>query len=155
MHKVFVGIGSNLENRLKNIEDAIENIKLKGLKILKRSPVYETSPYGLKEQPDFLNCVIEIETTESAQETFNILQQIEKKMGRVKALRWGPRIIDLDILFYDNIILNTPELKIPHPDMQNRFFVLKPFSDIAPFLVHPIFKKTIKELLKEFEKPEK
>ena len=151
MHKVFVGIGTNLGNRHKNIEDAFKNLQFYNLKIIKKSPVYETEPYGLKEQPNFLNCVVEIEVEVSPEELLKKFLKIEKEMGRERKIPWGPRIIDLDILFYGNLVINEVNLKIPHPDIKNRFFVLKPLSDIAPRLVHPIFKKTIKQMLKDLE----
>ena len=151
MHKVFVGIGTNLGNRHKNIEDAFKNLQFYNLKIIKKSPVYETEPYGLKEQPNFLNCVVEIEVEVSPEELLKKFLKIEKEMGRERKIPWGPRIIDLDILFYEDLIINKESLKIPHPDIENRFFVLKPLSDIAPCLVHPIFKKTIKQMLKDLK----
>jgi len=153
MHKVFVGIGTNLGDRHKNIEDTFKNLQFYNLKIIKTSPVYETEPYGLREQPNFLNCVVEIETEEPPEELLKKFLKIEKEMGRERKIPWGPRIIDLDILFYENLIINEENLKIPHPDIENRFFVLKPLSDIAPRLVHPIFKKTIKQMLKDLEGP--
>jgi len=151
MHKVFVGIGTNLGNRHKNIEDTFKNLQFYSLKIIKKSPVYETKPYGLKEQPNFLNCVVEIEVEVSPEELLKKFLKIEKEMGRERKIPWGPRIIDLDILFYGNLVINEVNLKIPHPDIKNRFFVLKPLSDIAPRLVHPIFKKTIKQMLKDLK----
>ena len=151
MHKVFIGIGTNLGDRHKNIEDAFKNLQFYNLKIIKKSPVYETEPYGLREQPNFLNCVVEIETEEPPEELLKNFLKIEEEMGRERKIPWGPRIIDLDILFYENLIINEESLKIPHPDIENRFFVLKPLSDIAPKFIHPIFKKTIKQMLKDLE----
>ena len=156
MHKVFIGIGTNLGDRSKNIEGALKNLESNGLKIVKKSPVYETEPYGLADQPRFLNCAVEANTTLSPQELLMRLLKIEKEMGRERKIPQGPRIIDLDILFYGNLVINEESLIIPHPDLQNRFFVLKPLSDIAPDLLHPVFKKTIKQMLKDLENlPEK
>ncbi len=151
-HKVFIGIGTNLGDRPKNIKEALKNLESKSLKILKKSPVYETKPYGVEKQPDFLNCVVEVETSLSPENLLKALLDIEKEMGRVREIHWGPRIIDLDILFYDDFIIDEENLKIPHPDIQNRYFVLKPLSDIAPQLLHPLLKKSIKELLEALER---
>jgi 2-amino-4-hydroxy-6-hydroxymethyldihydropteridine diphosphokinase len=155
-HKVFIGIGTNLGDRSKNIEEALNNLKLKEVTIVHQSPIYETEPYGLTDQPKFLNCAIETNTTLSPQELLETLLKIEKKMGRERKIPWGPRIIDLDILFYGDLVVNEESLIIPHPDLQNRFFVLKPLSDIAPEFLHPVSKKTIKQMLKDLENlPEK
>jgi 2-amino-4-hydroxy-6-hydroxymethyldihydropteridine diphosphokinase len=151
MHKVFVGIGTNLGDRHKNIEDAFKNLQFYSLRIIKKSPVYETEPYGLKEQPNFLNCIVEIEVEESPEELLKNFLKIEKEMGRERKIPWGPRIIDLDILFYDDLVIDEENLKIPHPDIKNRFFVLKPLLDIAPDFIHPVLKRTIKELLDELK----
>ena len=150
-HKVFIGIGTNLGDRSKNIEEALKNLESDGLKIVKKSPIYETEPYGLTKQPKFLNCVVEANTTLAPQELLKALIEIEKKMGRVRKIHWGPRIIDLDILFYDDLVIDEENLKIPHPDIKNRFFVLKPLLDIAPDFIHPVLKRTIKELLDELK----
>lgn len=147
MHEVYLGIGSNLGNRRRNIEQAIELLNLHGFLVKDVSPIFEYEPYGFKEQPRFLNAVLKGWWDGTPQELLNVLKKIEKKIGRKKRRRWGPREIDLDILFFDSIIYETEELKIPHPDLHNRVFVLEPLSTIAPKLVHPVFKKTIKELL--------
>jgi 2-amino-4-hydroxy-6-hydroxymethyldihydropteridine diphosphokinase len=151
MHSVIIAIGTNLGNRRKNINIAIQKMKENGIDVEKISPVYETAPYGYTEQPAFLNCAILGKTNLSPHELLDTLLSIEKEMGRVRKIHWGPRIIDLDIIFYDNLIIDEPNLKIPHPDMQNREFVLKPISDIAPCFVHPKFCKTVKTLYEELK----
>ena len=148
-HRVFIAIGSNLGNTEKNILDAINDLIEEGIDVKKVSSIIETEPYGVEEQPKFLNCVVECFTTLSPKELLTLLLDIERRLGRVRTLRWGPRTIDLDIIFYDDLVIDEPDLKIPHPDMQNRFFVLKPLSKIAGDFVHPVFKKTVKELLED------
>lgn len=148
----YIGIGSNLGNREKNITKAIELLKRdRKIKLLKRSRIYETEPIG-PPQRKFLNGVLKIETKYSPIELLKKLKEIEYILGRKKnPLRWGPRPIDLDILFYGRHILNTEKLNIPHPEIHKRIFVLKPLSEISPFFKHPVFKKTIKKLLENYE----
>ncbi len=151
MHKVVIAIGTNLGNRKENIEKAIEKIRENKITVEKVSSIYETAPYGYTEQPAFLNCALLGETVLSPRELLETLLAIEKEMGRVRKIHWGPRIIDLDIIFYDDLVINEPDLKIPHPDMQNREFVLKPISEIAPCFVHPVFCETVKTLYEELK----
>ena len=149
MHKVIIAIGTNLGDKKENIKKAIEKIQENKIKVVKVSSIYETAPYGYTNQPAFLNCVLLGETALSPEELLKTLLTIEKEMGRVRKIHWGPRIIDLDIIFYDDLVINKPFLKIPHPDMQNREFVLKPIAEIAPCFVHPVFCKTVKTLYEE------
>ncbi|MCX7792956.1 MAG: 2-amino-4-hydroxy-6-hydroxymethyldihydropteridine diphosphokinase [Thermodesulfovibrionales bacterium] len=144
---VYIGIGSNLGNREENCLRAIRLMEGRGIRVLKRSSLYETEPWGVTDQPLFINMVIEAETDLKPEELLSELKSIECIMGRVETIKWGPRIIDLDILFYNDLILKSPELKIPHPYIQERSFVLKPLSEIAPDLEHPILKKRIRELV--------
>ncbi len=155
MHSAIIAIGTNLGNKEENIKKATDLIKRRGIRIVKSAGIYRTKPYGYTNQPDFLNSALEIETTLSPEELLETLLSIEKEMGRVRKVHWGPRIIDLDIIFYDNLVINEKNLKIPHPDMQNRLFVLKPVSEIAPCRVHPVFCKTVKTLLEELLNAEK
>lgn len=147
MFIAYIGIGSNLGNREENCEKAIYLLEQKGIKVTKRSSFYETEPWGVKEQPKFINMAVEIETYLKPEELLRTIKEIENEIGRRSSTRWGPRIIDLDILFYNDLILRTPELEIPHPLIHERDFVLKPLSEIAPDKIHPVLKKTIKELL--------
>ncbi|MBI4686200.1 MAG: 2-amino-4-hydroxy-6-hydroxymethyldihydropteridine diphosphokinase [Nitrospirae bacterium] len=143
----YIGIGSNLGSREENCEKAIDLLAKSGIKVLKRSSMIETEPWGIKEQPKFINMALETETKISPQDLLRTLKDIEKAMGRTEAEHWGPRIIDLDILFYDDLILKTPELEIPHPFIQERDFVLKPLLEIAPEKMHPVLGKAVRELL--------
>jgi 2-amino-4-hydroxy-6-hydroxymethyldihydropteridine diphosphokinase len=149
MAKVYIGIGSNIGKREYNCKKAIQKIEGKGIRVKKISSMYETKPWGFKEQPLFINMVIEVETEINPYELLKILKQIETEMGRKETIRWGPRIIDLDILLYNNEIIDREDLKIPHPFLHQRDFVLLPLSEIAPETIHPILKKTIKQLKEE------
>jgi 2-amino-4-hydroxy-6-hydroxymethyldihydropteridine diphosphokinase len=117
----------------------------------KLSPIYETGPVGNKNQPWFLNCCAEFNTTEKPEEILKSCQEVERELGRTKGEKWGPRVIDVDILFYGGFILDEPNLKIPHPEIANRRFVLEPLAEIAPDFIHPILKENIKEMLRECE----
>jgi len=149
VHKAFIAIGSNLGDRMKNIEIALKKMEDYGLRIIKKSSIIETEPYGFKEQGKFLNGVILIETDLDPFELLNLLLNIEKEMGRERKIRWGPRNIDLDIIFYDDLIINTDNLKIPHPDAHNRTFVMGPLSEIDPDFVHPVLNKKVKDIYLE------
>lgn len=151
MNRVYVAFGTNIGDKNKNIEKAIEMMKDRGLKVIKMSQIYKTEPYGYTEQPEFLNGVLEVLTDLDAVNVLKILLEIEKDMGRVREFKWGPRIIDLDILFFNDEIIDEKDLKVPHPDMQNREFVLKPLCDIAPNFIHPVLKKSVKDMLLELE----
>jgi 2-amino-4-hydroxy-6-hydroxymethyldihydropteridine diphosphokinase len=149
MPTVYLGIGSNLGDREDNCRKAIDLLMESGLKVVKKSSMHETEPWGVKGQPRFINMAVETETELRPREMLNVLKAIEKRMGRVEAERYGPRIIDLDILLYDSLVIDEPDLKIPHPLMHEREFVLKPLSEIAPDVVHPVLKKTIREIAKK------
>lgn len=126
-------------------------MKEKGITIKNVSSFYETEPWGVKAQPKFINLAIEGETSFSPDKLLFILKDIENKLGRTKALRWGPRIIDLDILFYGNEIIDTEDLLIPHRMLHERDFVLVPLDEISPDKMHPVFKKTIRQLREELK----
>lgn len=149
MHRVFLSIGSNLGDKEKNCFEAIDRLEKTGLIINKVSKIYITEPWGLKEQPDFANIAIEAFTLLSPFQLLHNLKKIEKNMGRQKTIKYGPRIIDIDIIFYDDLILKSEELTIPHPLMHERYFVLKPLSEIAPNFVHPELKISVKNLLEK------
>jgi 2-amino-4-hydroxy-6-hydroxymethyldihydropteridine diphosphokinase len=116
-------------------------------KVTAISPLYETSPYGFTEQPDFLNAVVLLNTRLSAEMLLSELKKIENDVGRKERIRWGPREIDLDIILYDELEINTTDLTVPHPDFQNRIFVLRPLLDVAPDLTISRTGQTIKEIL--------
>lgn len=151
-HKAYLGIGSNIGERVDYIRTAITLLdEHPMITVVETSPVYETAPYGLTDQPPFLNGCIEIETFLSPLQLLRAINRIEAQLGRTREIHWGPRTMDLDILLYDQIVMDTKELHIPHIDMQNRLFVLKPLSDIAGFIRHPNLNKTIDELLKALQ----
>ncbi len=150
MFKAYIGIGSNLGNRKENCLRAIELLEKKGIIIKKKSSLYETKPWGIEHQPLFLNMAIEIETDLEPEKLLKVLKDIEAEIGRKHTFKWGPRIIDLDILLFNDIIVDKKDLKIPHPLMHKRDFVLKPLSEIAPEINHPLLKCRIDELLQQF-----
>ncbi|MBI5056134.1 MAG: 2-amino-4-hydroxy-6-hydroxymethyldihydropteridine diphosphokinase [Nitrospirae bacterium] len=147
MPTAYIGIGSNLGNRENNCGKAIRLLEANNIKVTKRSSLLETEPWGVEDQPKFINMAVEIETDLGPDELLSVLKKIEVEIGRRPAKRWGPRVIDLDILLYDDLIMKTPELEIPHPHISEREFVLKPLAEIAPEKLHPVLKKRIKELL--------
>ncbi|MBI4654594.1 MAG: 2-amino-4-hydroxy-6-hydroxymethyldihydropteridine diphosphokinase [Nitrospirae bacterium] len=149
MARAYIGIGSNLGNREENCERAINLLIKNDIEILKRSSMIETEPWGIKDQPKFINMAIEIETCLKPEDLLHLLKKIETRIGRLPTILWGPRIIDLDILLYDDLIIETPELKIPHPGTYDRDFVLRPLAEISPDKIHPVFKKTIVEILSD------
>ena len=155
MPRAYLSIGSNLGDRINYLKKALEKLKQNNIQIIKSSNIIETEPYGYKEQGKFLNMAVEIDSELEPFELMKLISKIESELGRIRTKRWGPRVIDIDIIFYDYLIINEPDLKIPHPDMQNRFFVLKPLQEIAPDFVHPVLKKTITELLENLNSEDK
>lgn len=149
MSSVFILMGSNLGDRTMNLNKAIAEIESKTGEILKMSGVYKTAAWGKRDQPDFYNQVIEIDTVLPPLKLLEAVLSIELEMGRVRQEKWGERLIDIDILLYDFQVVNLPELRIPHPQMQLRRFTLLPLAEIAPELIEPISGKTIQELLEQ------
>ena len=147
MHTAYIGIGSNLGSKEENCRNAVKLLIENGIKVTSLSSGIRTEPWGVTDQPEFVNMAIRIETVLEPEDLLKLLKKIERDMGRRTTMRWGPRLIDLDILFYDELVLKTPVLEIPHPGITERYFVLKPLAEIAPGLVHPVVKKTIRELL--------
>ena len=145
--KVFIALGSNIGNLEDNLNTALEKLA-KFAKIEKVSSFYMTKPQGFLEQEDFLNSVCLLETELPPQDLLKKLKEIEKEMGRKKTFKDGPRIIDLDIIYYDDIVLNTPVLTIPHPRAHKRIFVMKGMLEIAPKHLHPILKITTEKIIK-------
>ena len=174
--KSYISFGSNMGEKSEYISNAIESIKAnENIRVNKVSDIIVTKPYGGVEQDDFLNGCMEIETLYFPEQLLHFLQSLEQEAKRVRKVHWGPRTLDLDIvlyedeiinteeltvprtldldiLFYDNEIIDTVELHVPHIDMENRYFVLKPLSDIAPYAMHPIFHKSAIQMYKELEK---
>lgn len=149
MHTVYIGIGSNLGEREENCERAIGLLEEKGTRVIKRSSMIETEPWGVTDQPAFINMAIQIETELSPVELLKLLKETEKEVGRRPGMRWGPRVIDLDILLIDDLVIKSDRIEVPHPQIRNRDFVLRPLAEIAPDLIHPVFKKTIGEMVQE------
>ena len=136
---IFIALGSNLGDKESNMKEALQRLAQRGVTVCKVSDFMATRPYGVTDQPDFLNAVAEIKTDNSPTELLRVLLQVEQEMGRKRIRHWGERNI------------NLPDLKVPHPDMQNRDFVLRPLAQIAPDTVHPVLRKTIKQLWKELQ----
>jgi 2-amino-4-hydroxy-6-hydroxymethyldihydropteridine diphosphokinase len=151
-HIAYIGIGSNLGDKLHHCEKAISEIlKIDRHQLLAKSSFFKTEPVGYTSQDWFINGVIKIETDLDPSELLRTLKTIEAQLGRTETFRWGPRAIDLDILFFDDIQIQTGELKIPHPLIQDRKFVLIPLAEIDRHLIHPVLKKTVQELLNDLQ----
>lgn len=144
----YIGIGSNLGDRFKNCQQAIGLLRENFSSII-TSPCYETDPIPGTEGGPFLNGVVAVEASKSPQRLLALLQSIESKLGRVRTKKWGERTIDLDILLFGDQVIDAPELKIPHPELPRRRFVLQPLADLAPDLLHPILQKSVRHLLRE------
>ena len=147
MATIHIGIGSNLGNREENCVKATRFLLDNGIIVTSMSSMIETEPWGMTNQQKFINTAIEAQTDLGPRELLDILKKIESDMDRQPSVKWGPRIIDLDILFYDDLVMKTDGLEIPHPYMNKRDFVLIPLAEIAPDKIHPVLKKSVKELL--------
>ncbi len=151
-HITYIGIGSNLGDKVGQCERAIaEVLKADQNKLLAKSSFFKTRPVGYVDQDWFINGVIKIETELDPLQLLRLLKKIESRLGRQETIRWGPRTIDLDILFFDDREIRTKELRIPHPLLQERQFVLIPLAEIDPNLIHPVLKKSIEELLMDIQ----
>lgn len=140
----YLSLGSNQGDRVKNLEDARLKISINPcIQITSLSSLYETEPVGYQEQEWFINQVLKVETTLSPLELLNVTQEIEKKLGRKRNIRWGPRTLDIDILFFEDSVLTTPDLTLPHPRLHERKFILVPLAEIAPSLIHPVLGESI------------
>lgn len=146
---VFVGLGSNLGDRRHNIRQALLLLDRPEAHVVQVSSLYETEPVGPRPQPDYLNAVCRLETQRSPDLVMAACLDVETQMGRVRDERWGPRIIDLDLLFHGDLIVQSPELILPHPRILERRFVLEPLCELAPDFLDPVSGKTVRELLEE------
>jgi 2-amino-4-hydroxy-6-hydroxymethyldihydropteridine diphosphokinase len=151
MNLVYLQLGSNSGDRLLNFRKTLDLIEIKLGKVIRASGIYESEAWGMKNQPYFLNSVVLIETILTPFDLLDGIIKIEKKLKRVKNIKWGPRIIDIDILFFNSDVISQPDLEIPHPFISQRRFVLLPLCEIAPQYVHPVLKKKVNELLTQCE----
>ena len=150
--KAYLGIGSNMGDRKAYIEEALKRLKAnEEIRKMRCSQLIWTKPYGGVEQEDFLNGAIELETLLTPYELLEFLHELERKAGRERKIHWGPRTLDLDILFYDDLVMDSEDLNIPHIGIAQRDFVLAPMNEIAPGFVHPVYRKTIQDLLMELK----
>lgn len=155
-HTVYLSFGSNVGDRKQHILDGLKELGMHPeIKITQCSELYNTKPYGYTEQDEFLNGVCEIQTLLSPEELLAVMHKVENKEKRTREIHWGPRTLDLDIIYYDDLIISTDELVIPHVDMENRMFVLQPLCEVAKNFRHPILQKTSAQLLDELKKKQK
>ncbi len=154
MNRAALSLGSNLGDRLRMLHTAVRCLQQQGITILAASDVYETPPWGMTDQPLFLNACVVVETKLSPQDLLRILKKTERQLGRKEGPRWGPRSIDLDILLYDDLLLDTSELSIPHRSLPERPFVLRPLCDIAPDWKSPRSGKTVAEMAMDADQKE-
>jgi 2-amino-4-hydroxy-6-hydroxymethyldihydropteridine diphosphokinase len=149
MKGIYLLLGSNMGDRQKTLEEAKNYISKSAGNVLRESQLYETAAWGIEDQPDFINQVLEIESNLSPEFLLDELLNIEKEMGRVREVKWGQRLIDIDVLYYGRKIVQTHRLKIPHPEIPNRRFTLVPLCELSPDFVNPKMSKTNRILLKE------
>lgn len=146
MERVYLATGSNMGDKAANLAKALEMIELYVGDLVKVSGIYRTAAWGREDQPEFLNQAMSVDTRLEPETLLLAVMEIEQKMGRERRIRWGERLIDIDILFYGQLVSQSQRLTIPHPFIQERNFVLQPLLEIAPDLIHPVFQKSIREL---------
>lgn len=151
-HRAYVALGSNLGDKEAYLRMALDGLNQEDTRVVATSDFLVTEPYGGVEQDDFLNAVCGVETLRTPEELLDLLHTLEGQAKRERTVRWGPRTLDLDILLYDNIVMYTDALTIPHMDMQNRAFVLRPLAQIAPYAMHPVLGKSVLQLWRELER---
>ena len=152
-HIVYLALGSNMGNRLSNLKAAVLNLTPQ-MTVKQKSSVYETPPWGFTEQDAFLNQVVKVTTYLEPEPLLRHLKRMETALGRVPNFQNGPRVIDIDILFFDNTIINTPPLMVPHPRLHERASVLVPFAEIEPDFIHPILQRPINKILEDVDRSE-
>ena len=145
LHQVYLGLGTNLGERKDNLQQALNGLAAE-MVIGLISPVYATPPWGLMDQPDFLNLCLAAECDKSPLQLLDFLKKLEREIGRQQSMRWGPRLIDIDILFYDTVVYEDERLSIPHPYLAERSFVVGPLADIAPEIRHPVTGLAVAEM---------
>ena len=145
-HLVYLSLGSNIGDRQNHLREAVAKLETLG-RVISVSSFYETEPVEFTEQAWFLNCAVALQTTKAPEQLLALILQLEQQMGRQRLQKKGPRAIDIDILLFADVVIDSPELTIPHPALQQRRFVLEPLAEIAPEAQHPILRKTIRELL--------
>lgn len=149
-HTAYLSMGSNMGDRQRYLDGAVRALDdVRGCRVKKVSNYIATAPYGVKDQPDFLNACLKLETFLSPEELLDIAHGIERQAGRKRTRRWGPRTLDIDIIFYDDIVLGTEDLCIPHADMHRREFVLGPLMELCPYMRHPVYGRTVEEMYRE------
>ncbi len=149
MNKIYLLLGSNMGNSQHQLHSAIKNITKNIGKVVRQSNLYITAAWGNTSQPDFLNQVIVVESSMDAPLTMQTILSIEKNMGRIRTVKNAPRVIDIDVLFFNKAIIRQKELTVPHPEIENRRFVLVPLNELSPGFIHPVLKKTVHQLLKQ------
>ncbi|MCL2217214.1 MAG: 2-amino-4-hydroxy-6-hydroxymethyldihydropteridine diphosphokinase [Defluviitaleaceae bacterium] len=149
--QIYLGLGSNIGDTKLNLDVALEKIRHEGINVTACSSYHRTKPVGPIPQDDYLNCVAQAETLLTPQELIKNLLEIESALGRVREERWGPRIIDIDVLFYDDLICSNPDIILPHPRLHERLFVLEPFCELNPYYVHPLLNQRIIDLLTDLQ----
>ena len=147
MKTAYLSLGSNLDNRDDNLRRALELLVSPELRVARTSAVYETEPQDVRSQPWFLNLIAEIETSLFPMQLLGRIQKIEKEMGRKRVVAKGPRTIDIDVVLFGSFVIDTPQLQVPHPRMQDRRFVLEPLAELVPDLRHPVTRRSIRDML--------